>query len=161
MLAGALLRMLYTWGTDVRNVYDDHFRVARMMLEQHRWPHPDDGWQCYQPPLYHALSALTYSVFSGHAQGPPPPQPSYEERNSGAGIQCRYPWHLAGRRGGLAFRLPKSGLSPYARILRAPRSAVSPAGRPAQRGRSATAISDRPGSGSQRSSGRISGTNIS
>ena len=98
VLIGSLLRIVYTWGVDVRNVYDDHFQVARIMLEQHRWPHPDDGWQCYQPPLYHALSALTYRVFSGHAQGPPPPQPSYEERSSSAGIQCRHPWHLAGRK---------------------------------------------------------------
>jgi hypothetical protein len=60
LLVGAVLRIVYAAGSDVRNVYDDHFQVARIMLDERRWPHPDDNWEAYQPPLYHALSALTY-----------------------------------------------------------------------------------------------------
>lgn len=59
--SGMLLRVVYCAGNDVRHVHDDHFHVIRIMVEEHRWPRPDEGWQTYQPPLYHALGAVVYS----------------------------------------------------------------------------------------------------
>jgi 4-amino-4-deoxy-L-arabinose transferase-like glycosyltransferase len=98
LLAGAALRIAYAAGSDVRNVYDDHFEVTRIILEQHRWPHPDENWEAYQPPLYHTLSALTYWLVSGHSHVPPAVKPTPAEQQSGPGIACPYAWHVAGRK---------------------------------------------------------------
>jgi hypothetical protein len=98
LVAGALLRIVYAAGSDVRNVYDDHFQVTRIILEQHRWPHPDENWQAYQPPLYHALSALTYWLVSGRSQTPPAVDATPEQWAAPLGIPCPYPWHMAGRK---------------------------------------------------------------
>jgi hypothetical protein len=98
ILAGALLRIAYASGSDVRNVYDDHFQVTRIILEQHRWPHPDENWQAYQPPLYHALSALTYWLVSGRSQTPPAVDATPEQWAAPLGLPCPYPWHMAGRK---------------------------------------------------------------
>ncbi len=62
LIAGTVIRIGHAHFTDVRNVHDDHFHVIRIILEQHRWPQPDEGWQTYQPPLYHLLGAAVYKV---------------------------------------------------------------------------------------------------
>jgi hypothetical protein len=98
VLGGGGLRVLYGWGADVRATYDDHFHVIRIMLEQKRWPRPDEGWQTYQPPLYHALGALTYRIVSGRTTIPPPPQPTQTEMSSPKGPLCRVPPHSWGRK---------------------------------------------------------------
>ena len=98
VLAGAILRIVYTCGSDLRNVYDDHFPVVRIMLEQKRWPRPDEAWEAYQPPLYYALSALTYAAISGQTHTPPAPPRAPEQLWSAEGIPCPYAWHVAGRK---------------------------------------------------------------
>ena len=97
VLIGSLLRIAYTAGNDVRNLYDDHFHVSRIMLDERRWPLPQDGWETYQPPLYHALGALTYYIVSGystvHLQEPTP-----QEKYLPQGVVCHDARHLAGRK---------------------------------------------------------------
>ncbi len=70
LVAGVLLRVVYAWGADVRNVHDDHFHVIRIMLEEHHWPKPDEDWQTYQPPLYHLLGAVIYCSVAGGTTDP-------------------------------------------------------------------------------------------
>jgi 4-amino-4-deoxy-L-arabinose transferase-like glycosyltransferase len=98
VVVGVILRVVYMCGTDVRNVYDDHFPVVRIMLEQQRWPRPDEAWEAYQPPLYYALSALSYAVVAGQTHMPPTPQRTPEQLSSAEGIPCPYAWHVAGRK---------------------------------------------------------------
>jgi|GEM_PF-1780654 len=91
LLAGAILRVVYTWGCDVRNVYDDHFHVIVTMLHEKRWPRPDEGWQTYQPPLYHVLGALAYCLAAGRTDVLPYWMP---QARSDPG----YARHVAGRK---------------------------------------------------------------
>lgn len=98
VLLGAALRIIYAAGTDVRNVYDDHFDVTKIMVNEARWPHPDDGWQCYQPPLFHAVGALVYRAFNPIGPVPTPIRATLEQAASNAGIPSPFPRHNAGRK---------------------------------------------------------------
>ena len=98
LLGGSLLRLVYTVGSDPRNVYDDHFHVIRIMVREGRWPRPDEGWETYQPPLYHWLGAVVYRAVAGPGMPPPPYVATPEAASSPHGVPCPYPRHVAGRK---------------------------------------------------------------
>ena len=62
LAVGVALRILFCATNDPRNTYDDHFHVIRVIHEEHRLPRADEGWQTYQPPLYHLSGAGVYGV---------------------------------------------------------------------------------------------------
>lgn len=120
-LVGAVLRIVYTAGTDVRNVYDDHFHVTRIIVNEGRWPRPDEGWQTYQPPLYHWLSGVVYRTFSASSRVPAQVPPTVEEATSPQGPRPPTRAHWAGRKA-IQFVSTAAGIVTVALIWRALRS---------------------------------------
>jgi len=57
LLAGAALRLAIWWVSPPVNAFDDHLEPIALYATQWSRPAPDACWQCYQPPLYYALSA--------------------------------------------------------------------------------------------------------
>ena len=57
LLAGAALRLAVWWVSPPINAFDDHLEPIALYATQWSRPAPDACWQCYQPPLYYALSA--------------------------------------------------------------------------------------------------------
>ncbi len=51
------------WGFDV----DGHRQYIRIVLEEHRLPLADEGWETYQPPLYYLLAAGALAA-TGHSR---------------------------------------------------------------------------------------------
>lgn len=59
---GVGLRILFCATNDPRHTYDDHFHVIKIIYEERRLPRADEGWQTYQPPLYHLTGAIVYGM---------------------------------------------------------------------------------------------------
>jgi hypothetical protein len=57
LLAGTALRLAVWWVSPPVNAFDDHLESIALYATQWTRPAPDACWQCYQPPLYYALSA--------------------------------------------------------------------------------------------------------
>jgi hypothetical protein len=57
LLVAAALRLTIWWVSPPVNAFDDHLEPIALYATQWSRPAPDACWQCYQPPLYYALSA--------------------------------------------------------------------------------------------------------
>jgi hypothetical protein len=63
LLAGAALRLAVWYVNPPINALDDHLEPIALYATQWTRPAPDACWQCYQPPLYYALSAGVLRLF--------------------------------------------------------------------------------------------------
>jgi hypothetical protein len=97
---GIGLRIGLTAALPPRLAYDDHFTHILKVVQERRLPRPEECWQCYQPPLYYVIAAVTYSAadrFTG-GRGTPPlttpgsPTPSIVEQQADVvarkAVQC-------------------------------------------------------------------------
>lgn len=65
LITGAALRIAFWSVNPPNNAYDDHLAPIALFAREATRPAPGDCWQCYQPPLYYLVSALTLqAVFS-------------------------------------------------------------------------------------------------
>lgn len=59
---GALLRLLLYWANLPENAYDDHFEPVLLAINSGALPALNACWECHQPPLFYAVSALLGSL---------------------------------------------------------------------------------------------------
>ena len=69
LLVGAALRLAVWWVSPPINAFDDHLEPIALYATQWTRPAPDACWQCYQPPLYYAVSVLFARPLSGAVSG--------------------------------------------------------------------------------------------
>lgn len=74
LLVGVAVRVGLWWVQPAPVAYDDHFTPIMFYAEHQRIPRAEDCWQCYQPPLYYALSGqlLRNIAHMAEAYGVPP-----------------------------------------------------------------------------------------
>jgi len=65
LIVGMALRVGLAVVTPATVAYDDHFTPIRLLLQEGRLPRPDQCWECYQPPLYYAVSAGVFRATAG------------------------------------------------------------------------------------------------
>ena len=55
---GALLRLLLYWANHPTNAYDDHLEPILLAIQGGTLPPLNACWECHQPPLFYAVSAV-------------------------------------------------------------------------------------------------------
>lgn len=62
LLLGLGVRLGYWLINPPNNAYDDHLEVIAWFARSWHPPSASECWQCYQPPLYHIISAVTLTI---------------------------------------------------------------------------------------------------
>lgn len=65
VVVGATMRLTLAGVNPPNNSYDDHLTPVAMYAEEGSRPAPDACWQCYHPPVYHAVSAAVLTAAHG------------------------------------------------------------------------------------------------
>lgn len=70
LVVGASMRLTLAGVNPPNNSYDDHLTPVAIYAEQGTRPPPDACWQCYHPPVYHAISAGVLTAVHGATDDP-------------------------------------------------------------------------------------------
>jgi 4-amino-4-deoxy-L-arabinose transferase-like glycosyltransferase len=57
-----ILRVLLCWSNPPGNAFDDHFKPILMIMASGITPAKDACWQCYHPPVFYWISAVTGNI---------------------------------------------------------------------------------------------------
>lgn len=70
LVVGATMRLTLAGVNPPNNSYDDHLTPVAIYAEEGPRPAPDACWQCYHPPVYHAVSAGVLTAVHGVTGNP-------------------------------------------------------------------------------------------
>jgi hypothetical protein len=57
-----ILRVLLCWSNPAGNTFDNHFEPIFMIMDSGTIPAKDACWQCYHPPVFYWISAMTGNI---------------------------------------------------------------------------------------------------
>jgi hypothetical protein len=61
-IVSSMLRILLCWSNPPDNTFDDHFEPIFLIMDSGTIPAKDACWQCYQPPVFYWVSAMTGNI---------------------------------------------------------------------------------------------------